>query len=200
MTLRYLLKRVGLFLLTVWVGLTLNFLIPGLWAGDPIGGVLGAMQAQGANVADGGKIIEAFRARFGLDEPIYVQYAKYLWALAHFDLGLSIAHFPTKVTDIIATAVPYTLGPLTATTITTFVVGILAGALLVWQSTPSAAKALITVFLMLAPIPYYLLAMFLFSFLAFSLKIFPASGVSTPRHIRDPPFHLNYFLPLIYIS
>jgi peptide/nickel transport system permease protein len=200
MTLQYLLKRVGLFLLTVWVASTLNFIIPRLSPGDPIAAVLGAMQAQGANVADSGQIIEAFRARFGLDEPIYVQYAKYLWALAHLDLGISIAHFPTKVTDIIATSMPYTLGLLTATTVITFVVGILAGALLVWQSTPSAAKALITGFLMLAPIPYYLLAMFLVFFLGFSLGIFPSSGVSTPGHISNPGFDLNYFLDIIYHS
>src|SRR5215207_2755712 len=144
MTLQYLLKRVGLFLLTVWVASTLNFAIPRLAPGDPIAAVLGAMQTQGATIADSGSIIEAFRERFGLDEPILVQYGKYMWALVHFDLGLSIAHFPTKVTDIIATSIPYTLGLLTAATLITFVVGILAGALLVWQSKPRAAKTLIT--------------------------------------------------------
>jgi peptide/nickel transport system permease protein len=200
MTLQYLLKRVGLFLLTVWVASTLNFAIPRLAPGDPIAAVLGAMQTQGATIADSGRIIEAFRLRFGLDEPILVQYGKYLWALVHFDLGLSIAHFPTKVTDIIATSIPYTLGLLTATTLITFVVGILAGALLVWQSTPRAAKTLITGFLILAPIPYYLLAMFLIFFLGFALGIFPTNGITTPGHIAKPGFDLSYFLDIVYHS
>src|SRR5262245_8262401 len=81
MTLNYLIKRVGLFFLTVWVASTLNFLIPRLSPGDPVAGVLGAMQSQGATVANSAEIIQSFRARFGLDEPLHVQYVKYLWEL-----------------------------------------------------------------------------------------------------------------------
>src|SRR5690242_1036904 len=167
MTRRYLLKRVGLFLLTIWVASTLNFLIPRLSPGDPVAGLLGAMQAQGATVANGAEIIASFRARFGLNDPLPVQYLKYLWALAHLDLGYSIAHFPTPVSSIIGDSLPYTLGLLTVATILTFVIGNFAGALLMWRATPGAAKTLITLFVMLAPIPYYLLAMiliFLFSY------------------------------------
>ena len=200
MTFQYLIRRVGLFLLTVWVASTINFLIPRLSPGDPIAGVLGAMQAQGATVANSAEIIQTFRARFGLDEPVYVQYVKYLWELAHLDLGYSISHFPAKVTDIIVTALPYTLGLLTATTIITFVIGILAGALLVWHSTPAAARALITGFLILAPIPYYLLAMFLIFALGFSLNIFPTNGVTTQGHIAGPGFDFGYFLDIVYHS
>lgn len=200
MTRRYLLKRVGLFLLTVWVASTLNFIIPRLSPGDPIAAVLGAMQSQGATIANSDQIISSFRERFGLDDPVYVQYGKYLWALVHFDLGYSIAHFPTKVTDIIATAMPYTLGLLTATTIITFVVGILAGALLVWKTTPSAVKTVITGFLILAPIPYYLLAMLLIFLLSYNFGVFPSNGVTTPGRIAGPGFDFNYFLDIVYHS
>src|SRR5437870_1452864 len=94
MTLNYLIKRIGLFFLTIWVASTLNFLILRLSPGDPVAAVLGAMQAQGATVANSAEIIQSFRARFGLDDPVPVQYVKYLWELAHLDLGYSIAHFP----------------------------------------------------------------------------------------------------------
>src|SRR5258707_15716625 len=109
MTLRYLLKRVGLFLLTVWVASTLNFLIPRLSPGDPVAAVLGKMQAQGATVANSAEIIESYRSRFGLDDPIPMQYLKYLCALAHLDLGYSIANFPAPVSSIIIASLPYTL-------------------------------------------------------------------------------------------
>ena len=200
MTRRYLLKRVGLFLLTIWVASTLNFLIPRLSPGDPIAGVLGAMQMQGASVANSAEIIASFRARFGLDDPIYVQYLKYLWALAHFDLGYSIAHFPSTVTDIIGNAILYTLGLLSVTSVLTFVIGIFGGALLVWRGTPGAARSIITLFLMLAPIPYYLLAMLLIFLLCYTFHIFPSNGITSPGRIATGGIDISYFLDILYHS
>jgi peptide/nickel transport system permease protein len=200
MTRRYLLKRVGLFLLTIWVASTLNFLIPRLSPGDPVAGVLGAMQMQGASVANSAEIIASFRARFGLDDPIYIQYLKYLWALAHFDLGYSIAHFPSTVTDIIGNAILYTLGLLSVTSVLTFVIGIFGGALLVWRGTPSAAKSVITLFLMLAPIPYYLLAMLLIFLLCYTFHIFPSNGITSPGRIASGGIDISYFLDILYHS
>src|SRR5260221_12757695 len=127
MSFRYIAKRIGLFFLTIWAASTLNFLIPRLSPGDPVAGVLGAMQAQGATVTNGAEVIESFRVRFGLNDPLPVQYLKYLWELAHLDLGYSIANFPTPVSSIIGMSLPYTLSLLTVATILTFVIGNFAG-------------------------------------------------------------------------
>jgi peptide/nickel transport system permease protein len=75
-----------------------------------------------------------------------------------------------------------------------------AGALLVWRSTPSAAKTLITGFLVLAPIPYYLLAMLLIFALSYNFGIFPSNGITTPGRIAAPGFDFNYFVDIIYHS
>jgi peptide/nickel transport system permease protein len=200
MTFRYITKRIGLFFLTVWVASTLNFLIPRLSPGDPVAGVLGAMQAQGATVANGAEIIESFRARFGLDDSIPVQYLKYLWALVHLDFGYSIARFPTPVMSIIGASLPYTLTLLTVATILTFVIGNFAGALLVWKATPAAAKALITIFVMLAPIPYYLLAMILIFVFSYVLHLFPSSGITAAGRLIGPGFDIDYLLDVVYHS
>ena len=200
MTFRYIARRIGLFFLTIWVASTLNFLIPRLSPGDPVAGLLGAMQAQGATVANGAEIIESFRARFGLNDPLPVQYLKYLWALAHLDLGYSIAHFPTPVSSIIGDSLPYTLSLLTVATILTFVIGNFAGALLMWRATPGAAKTLITLFVMLAPIPYYLLAMILIFLFSYALHIFPSSGITATGRVANAGFDLNYLLDIIYHS
>src|SRR5260221_9453595 len=200
MTFRYIAKRIGLFFLTIWVASTINFLIPPLAPGDPVAGVIGAMQAQGTTVANSAEIITSFRARFGLDDPIPVQYLKYLWALAHLDLGLSIAHFPTPVSSIIAASLPYTLTLLTVATILTFIIGNFAGALLVWKATPAAAKTLVTIFMMLAPIPYYLLAMILIFLFSYVLHIFPSSGITDAGRVVGAGFDLNYWLDMGFHS
>jgi peptide/nickel transport system permease protein len=200
MNLRYVLKRFGIFFLIIWVASTLNFLIPRLAPGDPMAALIGQMEEQGATVENSAELIELFRQRFGLDDPIYVQYLKYMWALAHLDLGYSIRFFPATVTEIVANALPYTIGLLAVTTMITFILGIFAGALLVWHSTPKIARMVITFFMILAPIPYYLLAIIFVSVLAYSLGIFPSSGVVSVGRLANEGFDLSYIGDIIYHS
>lgn len=198
MTISYALRRFGIFLLIIWTTATINFVTPRLAPGDPVQAMLGRMQAQGAVVENGAAIVEGFRQEFGLDQPLYIQYLKYLWALLHFDLGYSLALFPATVMDIIGTAIPYTLGLLSVSTVLTFSIGILSGALLVWRGTARAAKALISIFMMLAPIPYYLLAMILMFLLSFTLHIFPNSGVVSLGRVSRGGFDVGYILDVLY--
>ena len=200
MTIRYILRRVGIFFLIIWVASTLNFVIPRLAPGDPIAAIIGQMEVQGAKVENSAQLIAMFRERFGLDDPLYLQYVKYLWALVRLDLGYSIAFFPAKVTDVVANALPYTIGLLTVSTLLTFTLGVLAGALLVWRATPRLARIVITFFMMLAPIPYYLLAIIFVSFLAFSLGLFPASGLVSVGRIPKAGFDLGYIIDILYHS
>jgi peptide/nickel transport system permease protein len=145
-------------------------------------------------------IIEAFREKFGLDDPVFIQYLKYLWAMVRLDMGYSLAHFPATVTEIISSGAPYTLGLLSVTTVITFSLGILAGALLVWRGTAQAAKALISLFMFIAPIPYYLLAMVLMFLLSFTLHVFPHSGVTSVGRLAAEGFDLGYVLDIVYHS
>jgi len=200
MTIEYVLKRFGIFLLIIWATATINFVVPRLAPGDPVQAMLGTMEEQGAKVENSAQLIDAFRERFGLDDPIHIQYLKYLWAIARLDLGFSLAHFPASVTDIIKTAMPYTIGLLTVTTVLEFTLGILAGALLIWQATPRIAKIIIPFFLAIAPIPYYLLAMILIFTLSFSLNIFPHSGVTSVGRISTGGFDIGYALDIVYHS
>jgi len=200
MSFRYILRRVGIFFLIIWVASTINFIIPRLAPGDPIAAIIGQMEVQGAKVENSAELITMFRERFGLDDPLYLQYFKYLGALIRLDLGYSIAFFPAKVTDIVANALPYTIGLLAVSTLITFTLGVFAGALLVWHATPRAARIVITFFMMLAPIPYYLLAIIFVSVLAFSLGLFPYSGLVSVGRIPKAGFDLGYILDILYHS
>jgi oligopeptide transport system permease protein len=48
-------------------------------------------------------------AAFHLDEPIWQQFARYVWGLLHFDLGPSTRHRDYSVGDLIASGLPYSL-------------------------------------------------------------------------------------------
>ncbi len=200
MSIGYVLKRLGVFLLIVWVTATINFVVPRLAPGDPVQAVLGRLEAQGSKVENSEVLIAEYRKMFGLDDPLLVQYVKYLRAMARFDLGYSLAYFPTPVWDIIGNALPYTLGLLTVSTLLSFAFGIISGALLVWKGSPRAARFFAPLMMILAPIPYYLLAIFLLFLFAFTLRWFPHSGTASTGRIAADGFDAGYLVDTLYHS
>ncbi|MGH2561809.1 MAG: ABC transporter permease [Thermomicrobiales bacterium] len=200
MTRGYVLRRLGVFLLIVWATATINFVLPRLAPGDPVQAIIGQLELQGGRVENSQELIAAYRERFGLDDPVWVQYLKYLGAVVRFDFGYSLAYFPTPVWDIILDGLPYTIGLLSITTLIAFTVGILCGALLVWRGTPRAARLFIPLLMMVTPIPYYLLAMVLVFLFGFTLGWFPHSGIASTGRISSGGFDLGYLLDTLYHS
>jgi len=197
MTVAYIGRRVAVFLLVVWVAATLNFVIPRFAPGDPIGAMLSRMAQQGASVAGSAEIIARYRAEFGLDEPLAVQYLKYLWALGHLDLGISLANFPASVSEVIVRALPWTIGLLVTATVLSFLIGNFLGGLMAWPGAPRWTRLVTAPMLLFAAIPYYLLAILLLFVFAFGLRWFPVSGVSSigsgisldPAGLLDIAYH-----------
>lgn len=186
MTAGYVARRVGLFLVMAWVAASLNFVVLRLAPGDPVSAMLAQMQRQGGSVAGSAEIIAAYRATFGLDEPLATQYLRYLAALARFDLGPSLTSFPTPVLEIIGRALPWTVGLLVTATLIAFVLGTVLGALMAWRKDSGLAQVVLPPLMVLAAIPYYLLAIVLVSTLAFALPIFPASGTQRIAAVGQP--------------
>src|SRR5262245_40670039 len=117
----YVIRRLGLYLLTIWLGATIIFIIPRLMPGDPVAGIIGRMMAQSGGVADSGEIIKAWRIRFGLDDPPLVQYIRYIGNTMRFDLNISLAFFPSRVDEMIGRALPWTIGLLAVATVISFI-------------------------------------------------------------------------------
>ena len=105
--LRYFLRRIGMFLLVVFVAATFNFFIPRLAPGNPIGAITSRMANASAGIENGQAMFEAYRKRFGLDDPLYIQYAKYMWNTLHLDFGQSLSAYPADVMDIIRPAIGF---------------------------------------------------------------------------------------------
>ena len=176
MTLRFLAGRIGLFFTVVLTAITINFVIAHSVPGDPIGGVLAQLGSRGETIENTAEIVAEYRARFGLDEPILVQYATYVLNTLQLDLGTSITYFPEPVLRAILRALPWTLGLLTMATLIAFVLGSALGAVLAWAGTPRAVKAFAPVLMIFSAIPYYLLALILLYLFAVWTRWFPLGG------------------------
>ncbi len=172
----YVLRRLGMFVLTIWLGATLVFIIPRLMPGDPVGAMIGRMTGVGGRIENAELLIAAWRAKFGLDEPILGQYVHYIGSLATGDLGYSLSSFPATVTEMIARSLPWTIGLLTVATIISFLLGNTIGALLGWRRTPKWVKRILPFSLTFTSVPFFMLAMIFIYVFAYGLKILPATG------------------------
>lgn len=169
----YVLKRLGMFVLTVWLGMTVMFVIPRLAVGDPTEAMLGRLMSKGTNIPNSQEMIQRWQQRFGLDQPIQVQYLRYLYNTITFDQGYSLSAFPARVDDLIQRALPWTIGLLTVATVIAFILGNTIGALLAWRGTPRPIRAILPVSLVFTSIPAFMLGILLIYLFSYTLNWLP---------------------------
>ena len=198
MTLGYLLRRLLIFLLTIWIAASLIWLIPRLAPGDPVSAMVARMVRQAGNVQNSAAIINGWKERFGLNDPLWVQYIRYLGNIVHLDFGYSLANFPTSVSEVISYGLPWTLGLLLVATVITFFLGNFLGAVMVWTKTPRLFKYLIPVGMIFTSIPSILAAIFLIYIFAFILNWFPMNGSYGLG--MQPTFSLDFIVSVIQHS
>lgn len=176
LTTQYILQRVGMFFLTVWIGATLIYIIPRLVPGDPVAAMITRMTAQAGRVENQAEIIAAWRARFGLDDPPLTQYFRYLGNLLQGDLNYSLANFPSRVSELIARGLPWTVGLLSVATIISFIAGNTIGALMGWRRTPRFLKSIVPLTLIFTSVPFFMLGLLLIYIFVYGLRWFPPPG------------------------
>src|ERR1700716_370135 len=110
MRLDYLLRRIALFVVVVWVAATINFVLPRLSGGNAIRSQLTQQAAQGRYAQNNSDAMVAeYDKEFGLDKPLLQQYIIYIWDVAHLEFGFSMSSYPMRVSDLIGNALPWTL-------------------------------------------------------------------------------------------
>src|SRR5262245_16801081 len=177
----YILRRFCVFLLIVWLAGTLNFFLPRLSGQDPVRTKLLQQAALGGYVQGGiEEMTREYEQRFGLDKPLWRQYFTYLEGLSRLDFNYSIANYPRTVHELIADALPWTMGLLGTTTLLSFAIGTFLGALLAWPQAPRWMVWLMPPLWALHAIPFFLLGLILTYLLAFQLPLLPIFGGYSP--------------------
>ena len=116
----YILRRVLEVVPTVFLVLTLVFLALRVMPGDPAIAALGEFATPDA--------IETFRAKLGLNEPLWVQYFTFVRDALTLDFGRSMAN-GSSIGALLAQSLPYTISLAFAATLIGIVIGIPLGAL-----------------------------------------------------------------------
>jgi peptide/nickel transport system permease protein len=192
----YVLRRFGVFMLIVWLAATLNFFLPKLSGQDPVRTKLLQAAQLGGYVQTGiEEMTQEYNRRFGLDKPLWRQYLTYLNNTAHLDFNYSIANYPRTVRDLIAEALPWTVGLLATTTLLSFAIGTLLGALLAWPNAPPWLRYLMPPLWALHAIPFFLLGLILMYLLAFQVQWLPIFGGYSPG--ARPAFTAGFILEVL---
>ena len=125
---RYILKRLGFYLLAAWAAVTLNFFLPRLMPGDPAAALFARFRGR-----LGPEALGALREAFGfIDAPLVAQYLTYLGHVLKGDLGISIAYFPSPVLEVIGNGLVWTVFLAGTAVILSFAIGTLLGIAAAW--------------------------------------------------------------------
>ena len=179
----------------IFVGVTITFLIPRLSPVNPVEQAVGRMVTfQTMNPEATQAMRQTFMDLYGLDGSVLDQYLNFWGRLFVGDLGPSFTSFPTPVTQMIGSAIGWTVGLLFTSIMISWLLGILLGSLAGyfpnrWWSN-SLEKTLITIY----PIPYYILAFVMLMLFTFYLPLFPLVGGAR----GTPAFTWEYISSVLY--
>lgn len=177
MTLRLVIRKLLFLVLVIWAASTITFFIPRISPRNPVRERFAELARTGGFSPENLEIIIAsYSARFGLDKPLLQQYVDYMSGVLRLDLGVSLNKFPRTVWELILDSLPWTLGLLVVTTILSFIIGNLLGAVAAWPRSPGWLRTFATPFVLLQGVPPVLLGVLLLFFVAFRLKLLPLGG------------------------
>jgi peptide/nickel transport system permease protein len=196
MSWKRLVRRLLFLVLVVWAASTITFLIPRISPRNPIRERFGELARMGGfTPTDLDTIIASYSTKFGLDKPLWRQYLDYIGSVARLDLGVSLNKFPKTVWALLMESLPWTASLLFVTTILSFVIGNLLGAIAAWPPAPRWLRALATPFVLLMGIPPVLMGVFLMFFVAFRLKLLPMGNAYSIGKVPD--WSLSFILDVL---
>ena len=169
---RWFLRRLVFYVFAVWVALTLNFLLPRLMPGDPIGGVLQHLSP--AQISANPGIIQTYEALLGGSKgTIWHDYVVYLHRLEHLNFGISTSNYPASVSDVIGRTLPYSIVLVGVSFLAAFVLGTTIGMVAAWKRGRSVDNFVVPLFMSLGAFPAFFTALLGVYFVGLKLGWFP---------------------------
>ncbi|MCL2015038.1 MAG: ABC transporter permease, partial [Defluviitaleaceae bacterium] len=173
---KYYLTKLGWYAITFVIALMLNFFLPRLMPGDPIAAMVAGAVGGGAADASAIQLMEQeFIERFGLDQPMPVQFAMYVQNLLRGDLGTSFTQHPRQVSDILRESIVWTLALQIPAIIVGWILGNTLGAISAYIRR-GFDKAVMPTFMFISSIPAFGMAIVMLWIFAITLGVAPVGG------------------------
>jgi ABC-type dipeptide/oligopeptide/nickel transport system permease component len=167
---RYVVKRLGQSVLTVFLTLTTVFVLIRLAPGDPAYAMAGPLATS--------EDLARIRANMGLDQSVIVQYLRYLGGVLHLDLGTSYS-FQAPAFDVVMDRLPYTITLSIAAILLTTVVAVPLGVWMARNAETRRELAANAVTITGQSMPDFWTGLMLITLFAVLIPIFPTAGFTT---------------------
>lgn len=170
---RYVLRRAGFFLLTLWAAVTLNFFLPRMMPGNPAIAMMAKFHGRIS-----GQALASLETIFGVNsgQSLPSQYVHYLGDIASGNFGTSLFFFPSPVSQVIGSAVFWTLGLVGVATVLAFILGTGVGIVSAWRRGGIIDSIAPPLLVISSAIPYFWVGMMFILIFGLKLQWLPWSG------------------------
>ena len=188
-TLMYIVKRILLAIVTIWVVITVTFFVMHAVPGGPFTGEKAVSET----------VMQAMEAKYGLDKPLGVQYITYLGDIVtRFDFGPSLKQRGRNVNDIILDGMKTSakLGLIAA--VIALICGVILGSVAALRRNKLIDRIIMIITTAFVSMPSFIMGSLLLIAFAINLKWFPANGASKNGLVL-PVITLSLY-PMAYIT
>ena len=165
---KYILKRVAILLITLWVVVTLLFFLMQVMPGTPY---------NNPKLTD--EMIALMNKQYGLDKPVWQQYLTYLWNVLHGDFGTSYQSINQPVSRLISQRLGVSIQLGVQALVIGFIAGILVGAASARNKNNWIDGVLSVISTLGISVPSFIIGLFLLVLLGFKWSLFPLAGWGT---------------------
>lgn len=185
----YILKKLGLLLCSLFIIVTVTFYLIKSIPGD----------AFSDSQLLPKEVVQNLIVHYGLDQPLYKQYIRYLHRLCELDFGASIKYENRSVSQIIFQGLPTSLSLSMSALICALCIGIPIGSFVAMYSNPWNRNIFLLYTIVATSLPSFILAFLLQYLFAIYWKIFPIARFDTIAHMILPVLSLASF-PAAFIA
>ena len=188
---KYIIKRLLAGVLSLFVLVTLTFFLMHMIPGGPFS------PSEQRNVPE--KILEQIQDKYGLNDPVPVQYARYLGNLLHGDMGTSFKKQDTTVNELIANGFPVSAQVGTLGIVAALAVGIPLGIIAAIRRGKLADGVAMVFATIGVSVPSFVICVLMMYLFCEKWKIFPSYGLTSWKHYVLPVFCMA-FSQIAYIT
>lgn len=175
----YVVRRIGQFLLVVFVGISLVFLVTHMTPIDPVQQTITALTTYGQTSPQAVALMRrSLEALYGTKGSLGAQYLTFWGRMLRGDFGPSLSAFPTPVITLIGRALPWTVGLVALATLLAWGIGNLLGGLAGYYRYNPWLRIAGIIAMGLQPIPYYIIAFLLLILFGYVWPVLPINGGS----------------------
>lgn len=185
---KYIAKRIGLAIVTIWAVATITFFLMNLVPGGPFL----------SEKAISPQATAALEAKYGLDKPLFQQYLTYIKDALHGDFGDSLKQRGRTVMDIIKMKFPVSVRVGGVSVLVSLILGVPLGCIAALKRGKFADSLISVVATCGIAVPSFVICTLLLYFFGVKLQILPTMGLTTAKHYVMPVMALAFY-PTAYI-